>query len=60
MARSVGTMLKRETTSKETQDLMSSRVCDAINLTKLAELRTLYIQYMRSICSLYYTGSLSE
>ena len=60
MARSVGTMLKRETTSKETQDLLSSRVCDAINLAKLAELRALYIQYMRSICSLYYTSSLSE
>ena len=36
MARSVGTMLKSETTSKGTQDLLSSRVCDAINLAKLA------------------------
>ena len=60
MARSVGTMLKRETTSKGTQDLLSSRVCDAINLAKSAKLRALYIQYMRSICSLYYTSSLSE
>ena len=60
MARSVSTMVKRETTSKETQDLLSYRVCDAINLAKLAELRTLYIQYMRSICSLYYSDSLSE
>ena len=53
-------MVKRETTSKETQDLLSSRVCDAMNLAKLAEVQTLYIQYMRSICCLYYTGGLSE
>ena len=59
MARSVVTIVKRET-SKETQDLLSSRVCDTTNFAKLAELRTLYIRYMRSICSLYYTGSLSE
>ena len=32
MSRSVGTMVKRETTAKETQDLLSSRVCDAYNL----------------------------
>ena len=55
----VGTMVKRETTSKKTRDSLS-RVCAAMNLAKLAESQTLYIQYMRSICSLYYTSSLSE
>ena len=34
MSRSVGTVVKRETTAKETQDLLSSRVCDAKKIGK--------------------------
>lgn len=34
MARSGGTTVKRETTSKETRELLSSRVCAAMNLAK--------------------------
>ena len=40
MAWSVGTMLKRETTSKKTRDSLS-RVCPAMNLAKSAELQML-------------------
>ena len=44
---------------KEDKDSLSYRVYDAMNLAKLAELLTLNIQYMRSLCSLY-TSSKSE
>ena len=57
MARFVGTMVKRETTSKKTRTRCR---LGFMNLAKLAELQKLNIQYMRSICSLYYTSSLSE
>ena len=60
MARSLDTMVNRETTSKETRDSLSFRICDAMNLAKSAELRTLYIQYMRFICSLYYTSGFTH
>ena len=42
MAKSVGTLVKRETTSKETRISFSPRVCDEINLAKPVELRTLW------------------
>ena len=41
MVRSVGTLVKRETTSKEIRVLSSLRVCKDINVAKSVELRTL-------------------
>ena len=42
MTRSTGTLVKRETTSKETNVVLLLRVCEEINLAKLVELRTLF------------------
>ena len=42
MTRSTGTLVKRKTTSKETNVVLLSRVCEEINLAKLAELRMLF------------------
>ena len=52
----VGTMVKRETTSKKTRDSLS-RVCAAMNLAKSAELQMLYIQKMRSLCNNHHRPS---
>ena len=41
MARSMGTLVKRETTSKEIRVLSSLRVCEVMNVAKSVELRTL-------------------
>ena len=41
MARSSGTLVKRETTSKETKVSLLSMVCADMNLSKSAELQTL-------------------
>ena len=41
MVRSVGTLVKRETTSKEIRVSSSLRVCEDINVAKSVELRAL-------------------
>ena len=41
MARLVGTLVKRETTSKEIRVSSSLRVCEDMNVAKSVELRTL-------------------
>ena len=42
MTRSTGTLVKKETTSKETNVVLLLRVCEEINLAKLVELQTLF------------------
>ena len=43
MARLVGTLVKRETTSKEIRVSLSLRVCEDMNVAKSVELRTLWL-----------------